>query len=392
MHEPAGYELATSIPVTRRATVPRLVTGRFRTLEEADTVIRAGDADLVGLMRAHIADPDIVKKTVAGHPERVRPCIACNQGCIGNIMRMGGLGCTVNPAVGFESTLSEDLIVKAPVAKKVVVVGGGPGGMEAARVAALAGHKVVLMEASAKLGGSALAASKASHPNAIGDIVGWHEAELFHLGVDVRLNCFAEADDIVAEHPDKVIIAAGSRPRMDSYNLMAPGDPIKGVDQPHVFSSNDVILSPPASLGKTALVLDNVGHFEGILTAIHLVQQGLAVTYVTHHRAFAPYVQTTLRDDSLLELAEKGEFELVINHLLLDIGKGECTIRSRSGQRKRVVPADTVVLVTSNEPNRELVEELKGRVADVSIIGDALSPRGMLESIAEGHRAARAIA
>ena len=392
MVHPTGYNLPYASKFLKDIRIPKIVSGRFRTLEEGEQVLREGTADLIGYVRALIADPELVNKTVAGQAERVRPCIACNQGCIGGIMRMGGLGCTVNPAVGFESSLSEDLIAKSATPKKVVVVGGGPAGMEAARIAALAGHKVVLMEASAKLGGAALAAGKASQPNAIGDIVVWLEAELFHLGVDVRLNCYAEADDIVAEKPDQVIIAAGSRPRMDGYNLMAPGDPIRGVDQPHVMSSNDLIMSPPAKLGKTALVLDNVGHFEGILTAIHLIQQGLAVTYVTHHRAFAPFVQTTLRDDSLLELAEKGEFELIINHLLLDIGKGECTIRSRSGSRIRVVPADTVVLVTSNEPNRELFDELQGRVANVSLVGDALSPRGMQESIAEGHRAARAIA
>ena len=207
----------------------------------------------------------------------------------------------------------------------------------------------------------------------------------------MRLNSYADANDILAEKPDKVIIATGSRPRMDGFNLMAPGDPIQGIDQPHVLSSIDLIMSPPARLGKTALVVDNVGHFEGIMTAIHLIEQGLAVTYITHHRTFAPYVQTTLRDDSLLELADKGDFTLLINQVLLDIGKNACVIRSRSGKRQQTIAADIVVLVTSNEPNRELFDQLQGRVPDVSLIGDALSPRGMLEAIAEGHRAARAI-
>jgi 2,4-dienoyl-CoA reductase-like NADH-dependent reductase (Old Yellow Enzyme family)/thioredoxin reductase len=390
MQHPMGYNLPAARKFLKDISIPRIVSGRFRTLEEAEQVLRDGDATLVGLVRALIADPDLVNKTKAGHAQRVRPCIACNQGCIGGIIRGGGLHCTVNPAAGFEGTLAEDLIVRTTSPRKVVVVGGGPGGMEAARIAALSGHNVVLLEASPKLGGAAIPASKPAQPNSIGDIVVWLEAEIYRLEVDVRLNVYAEPAEILAEKPDIVLIATGSRPRKDSLNLMAPGDPIQGVDQAHVLSSTELIMSPPARLGKTAVVLDNVGHFEGIVSALHLIAQGVAVTFITHHRAFAPYVQTTFRDDSLLEKAEEGDFTLLINTVLLEIEKDGCVIRSRSGSRTRVVPADTVVLVTSNEPNRELFDQLQGK-ATVQLIGDALSPRGMLEAIAEGHRAARAI-
>jgi hypothetical protein len=391
MQYPMGYNVPAARKFLKELTVPRIISGRFRTLEEGEQVLREGGFELVGFVRALIADPELVRKTKAGKAEEVRPCIACNQGCIGGVIRGTGLKCAVNAAVGFEGTLAEDLIVRTKAPKKVVVVGGGPGGMEAARIAATIGHKVVLMEASARLGGAALAAAKPQTQAIIGDIVHWLQAEIYRLGVDVRLNTYAEADDVLAEKPDALIIATGSHPRMDGYQLASPDDPIKGVDQSHVLSSIDLMLSPPPELGRTALVLDNTGHFEGPACAAHLIQQGLAVTYVTHHRAFAPFVQTTFREESMLEKCNEGDFTIFIDQLLLEIRKGDCVVRPKTGKRTRTVPADTVVIVTPNAPNRDLFDTLRGKLGSAVLIGDALSPRDLMAAIAEGHRAARAM-
>jgi len=135
-----------------------------------------------------------------------------------------------------------------------------------------------------------------------------------------------------------------------------------------------------------------VGHFEGVVCAVHLIQRGLAVTYVTSHRVFAPYVRSTNRDDSMLEMLYAGDFTLLINHVLVDIRPGECTVRPLPTAKIRTIPADTVVLVTSNQPNRELFDALKGRVPHAVLVGDALSPRDMQAAIRDGHREARAIA
>jgi hypothetical protein len=208
MHEPTGYELPTAIPITSRTKVPSLVTGRFRTLEEADAVIRAGEADLVALTRATIADPFLVKKTLEGHPESVRPCIACNQGCVGQLLAPPyRMGCAVNPSTGFERSFGDHLLTKPQTPRRILVVGGGPAGMEAARVAAERGHAVTLAEAESRLGGAIKLAMLAPTRANLGDITQWLEQEVYRLGVDVRRSTYVDADDIIGGGWDEVILA-----------------------------------------------------------------------------------------------------------------------------------------------------------------------------------------
>jgi NADPH-dependent 2,4-dienoyl-CoA reductase/sulfur reductase-like enzyme len=135
MHEPMGYELPTSVPISRHVKSPTMVIGRFRTLEECDAVIRAGDADMVGLVRAMIADPDLVNKSLAGKAEEVRPCIACNQACVANVVYLWqiGLQCTVNVGAGNELELGDHKLTPAAEPRRVLVIGGGPAGLEASR-------------------------------------------------------------------------------------------------------------------------------------------------------------------------------------------------------------------------------------------------------------------
>jgi len=242
MHEPVGYEMDLSEQITRIATVPTMVTGRVRTLEEADQIVRTGGADLCGMTRAHIADPDIVIKTQEGREEEIRPCIACNQGCVGNLLGPAGrMGCVVNPGVGFELSVGDDHIGTAEVAKKVLIIGGGPAGMEAARVAALRGHQVTLAEATTELGGMVNFAAKLPKRHGIADLTVWLEAEIYRLGVDVRLSTYLEAGDVAAFGADHVIVATGSSPRMDGVQVTNPGLPAQHMKQSHVLSSVDLL-------------------------------------------------------------------------------------------------------------------------------------------------------
>ncbi|MET0547613.1 MAG: FAD-dependent oxidoreductase [Caulobacterales bacterium] len=388
MEAPTGYELPSAGPIAASVSVPKIVAGRFRTLEEAEEVLRSGAADLVSMVRAQIADPDLVRKTKAGHPEQVRPCIACNQGCIGGVMRGGQLGCLVNPAVGFEARLSEDLIAKTDKSKKVLIIGGGPAGMEAARVAALSGHKVILAEAQAHLGGSAYVARHAPYLQTLGDILQWLEQEVYRLGVDVRLGAYMEAEDVLAEKADVVIVATGAQPRMDGVQTMTPWAPPGGAHLPHVMSTTELLMEPKQSWGRTALVLDDVGQYEAIAAIDALMSKGLAVTYVTRFSLMTPQAEFTQRTTPAWERFVKGNFQMHVRSQLTDIRQGSCTIRSIHGGADIEIPADHVVLITPNRAMRDLYNALTGKVDSLRIAGDAQTPRDVQAAIAEGRAAA----
>jgi hypothetical protein len=394
MEEPVGYELPSARQITAVATVPSIVTGRFRTLEEAEHVIAEGVADMVSMVRALIADPDVVRKTRAGRADEVRPCIACNQACYGGVSTGGRMGCVVNPAVGFERTLAEDLITPVASPSRVLVVGGGPAGMEAARVAMLCGHDVTLVEASPELGGAVTAARQSPRFALLGDIVDWLGAALERQGVRVELGTFLTAADIPTYGADTVIVATGSTPRMDGLQPTYPGQPARGVDQAHVLSSNALLTGGLPYGAASALVLDTVGHFEAITAAEFLVANGVALTYLTSLPSFGGLpVLSSQRDLPALEYLYQGDFTLLTRHHLVEIGPSSCVVRPLESSRAREVPADLVVLVTQNEPNRGLHDELVAAGhANVCVIGDAASPRDLKFAIAEGHMTARSIA
>ncbi|MDY0036284.1 MAG: FAD-dependent oxidoreductase [Zoogloea oleivorans] len=396
MHEPMGYEIPTSAPIARAARTPAIVTGRFRTLEEADQIIRLGDADLVALTRAHIADPQLVNKTLAGHPEQVRPCIACNQGCVGGLLGPAArMGCTVNPAIGAEDSLDDTRLTPVATPRRVLVVGGGPAGMEAARVAALRGHTVTLAEAADNLGGTLRIAARAPQRHGIADIAVWLEQEIYRLGVDVRLSSYLSADDIRSLAPDAVILATGSLPRMDGIQLSHPGEPIAGIARPHVLSSWDLLLERPPRPVKSAVVIDDVGHYEGIAAAEHLLAQGAEVHFVTRHAAFAHQMEAALSAEPALQRFARGRFTLHLRTRALAIGQNDVELLPAylpaGGPGAFRVPAERVVFISHNAPNRELASELATSGIPLQIIGDANAPRFLPVAIREGRLAGMAV-
>jgi 2,4-dienoyl-CoA reductase-like NADH-dependent reductase (Old Yellow Enzyme family) len=392
MAEPAGYELEPDQALLASVSVPRMVTGRFRTLEEAEQVLRSGSAELVSLVRAQIADPDLVRKTREGRAEAVRPCIACNQGCIGGLLQVARMGCAVNPSAGAEGLLDESLIEKSAHRKKVLVVGGGPAGMEAARIAALRGHHVILAEAGAGLGGSLLAARRAPRLHTIGDIVDWLEREILKVGVEVRAGTFLEPEDALAEAPDVLIVATGAADRADGLQAANPGEPPPGCGLPHVTNAHDLLVDASRDFAPAnALVLDDVGHYEAVAAAEFLVERGAAVTYVTGQPAFAPRMNGTFRNDVALKRLYQGNFRLLVGHFLAAVETHQCVVRPLRGARMQTIPAESVVLVTHKAPRRTLYDVLLGQLPDIKLVGDASSPRTLQDAIREGHLAARFI-
>ena len=396
MDLPMGYQVPHSSKLTAATKVPRFVIGRFRTLDEAEQVLRDGVADMVHMTRAHIADPAIVRKTKAGFPEQVRACIGCNQACW--FSSQGGMfpiACTINPAAGMEGTLDEDLIVPAAKPGHVLVIGGGPAGMEAARVARLRGHRVTLVEAGPDLGGQVAIAKRAPRLHTIGDIIFWLEQEIYRLGVEVRTNTYFEAENVLAEKPDFVVVATGAMPRGNGIQYQAPEAPVPGFDLPHVLSTEELLTSPHRDLGKTGLVFDDIGHYEALAAAEYMLSKGMAVTFATRYAMIGPNLDQLSRVEPALRRFAAGDFTPIMRAKLAKIGPSTCDVRTMHRAEPETVKADTVVFVTAREPMRDVYDELRqnGFVLgkNLAIAGDANAPRDLQFAISDGHRMVRAM-
>ena len=390
MHEEHGYELSQSIPASRALKKPSFVVGRITTLEEADRIISSGEADMVSMIRATLADPDIVRKSQEGRTEDVRPCLGCNQGCIGGstgpLMRFG---CVVNVGAGQELRFGDDTITPSAESKRVMVIGGGPAGLEAARVAALRGHQVTLYEASDELGGQVKLARKAPTRDEFGKDIDWIVPQLRKLEVKIELNKKVDEEIIEKEKPEAIILATGSTPRRDGFQAARPASPVIGINNKNVFTSWE-IMAEEVETGKHVLVFDDVGHYEGIAVAEFLLEKGVAVTFATPHTSIGPQtVGALMRDPALRRLTDhESGFSLVPRAQLSAIQKDSVVITNLDSGKDHIHAADSVVLISGNESNRGLVDVLEEYAGEVFVTGDAVASRPMEKAIHDGHYAA----
>jgi 2,4-dienoyl-CoA reductase-like NADH-dependent reductase (Old Yellow Enzyme family)/thioredoxin reductase len=395
MDEPLANEMPANAAITAGLTAPTMVVGRIMTLDDAERIVADGAADMVSMVRALIADPELVAKSERGEAHLVRPCIGSNVGCVGQLMSTGTLSCVVNVAAAREVAVPFDPPGPAAERKRVLVVGGGPAGLEAARTAALRGHDVHLYEAGRHLGGQVAIAATAPHRSDIGAITEWLTGEVERLEVTIRLASMVDPDVVAEVDPDEVIVATGVSPRRDGFQLTTPIDPVPGHDLPHVFTSWDVFgFGGRASLVGPALVYDDTGTFEAISVADRLLEAGLEVTMVGRLDAIGatlPYPPATVA--AAKERLMSGAFDFIGGHHLLEIRPDAVDIGVAFTDRRRTIPASTVVIVTYGHPNRELAEWLaagSGRWT-VHQIGDVTGTNGLLPAIHQAAALARTI-
>jgi len=273
MGTPAGPHLDLAREVKRLVKLPVMQAARVNDVATARHAISSGAVDLIGMTRAHMADPHIVAKIMRGEEQRIRPCVGAGY-CIDRLYQGAEALCLHNPATSREATMPHVIAPSTGAKKKVVVVGAGPAGLEAARVSAARGHQVVLFEAADKPGGQILLAAKLQRRREIIGIVDWLAAEIAQLGVECRFNTYAEAADVLAEDPDIVVIATGGLPNAGRLKFGA-----------ELATSPWDILAGQVPVAPEVLLFDDHGAHEGLTLAEFAVNQGAKLDYVSPERA-----------------------------------------------------------------------------------------------------------
>ena len=345
----------------------------------ADQLLAQGSADVVGMTRALIADPELPRKAQEGRFDDIRQCVGANEGCIDRIYQGKPVTCVQNPAVGREDELGE--VRPAAMRKRVVVVGGGVAGLEAARVAAIRGHGVVLFEKETEVGGQVLIAARAPARTDYAGIVRFLRVQVAKLGVEVRLQVEATAELVLAESADAVVVATGSHPHLPL---------LPGVNGKHVVTDRDVLLER-VPVGDKVVLVDDVHTQQALSTAEYLLDQGKRVEVIS--RLFYPGQDIGITSIVPLYTRLFSKGVTLTPHTELRAVEGSTVVVANvySGAERRIEGVDTVVLAMGSRSTDHLYRALKGRVQDLYPVGDCLAPRGVHHALLEATRAARAI-
>ena len=310
MGTPAGPQLEFAGAVKREFELPVFHAARINEVATARHALRKNLLDMVGMTRAHMADPYIVAKIESGEEERIRPCVGMGY-CLDRLYENGDALCAHNAATGREQTMPHLVPKTSGSAKKIVVIGAGPSGLEAARVCAERGHKVVLFEANDSAGGQLLLAAKVKRRRETISIADWLFAEVQRLGVEVRFNFYAEISDVLAETPEVVIVAVGGLPNTEFLR--------DGADL--VVPSWD-ILAGTVKAGKNILLFDDNGQHPGISCAEFLANSETKLEYVTPERIIAPDVGGT-NYPAYLRALHLNEVKITLNHRLTEVHRND---------------------------------------------------------------------
>jgi len=373
IYYPQGCKVPYTQLVKETLRIPVILDGRIDDPELAERLLEEGKADFIGLGRPLLADPEWPKKVKEGRTTDIRNCIYCNE-CTNRIFSCRYAKCTVNPALGREK---ESKVWLASTHKRVMVIGGGPGGMRAATIAAIRGHKVTLYEKSKKLGGNLRAASSPQFKVPMRPIIDWLEREANRAGVKIELGREATAKTIEEIKPDVVVLATGSIPAIPD---------VPGVKGQNVATATDILLGK-VKVGDKVVVVG--GGSIGCETALYLAQMAKEVVIVEMLPDIA-LDAGPIEKVALLKLLTESKVKWFTGMKLDRITEESAVVCNKDGQRQ-TFQAGSVVLATGMKANDRLYKELEGKVPELYKIGDALQPRRVFDAIHEGEAVAHLI-
>ena len=374
MYQQKGLYIEYARMVREAVSVPVICAGRMDNPDLALSAIESGACDIVSLGRPLLADPDYVNKLRAGRVESIRPCLSCQEGCMGRIQEYSALNCAVNPAACRER---EWALLPALQKKTVLIVGGGVAGMEAARVCALRGHRPILCEKSSRLGGNLLPGGAPDFKEDDLALVRWYEHELSELAVEIRKNTSVDADYVRSCQADCVLITTGSLPVIFSLG-----------DDNKVFPAAQALLNE-IETGENVVVIG--GGLVGCETALWLAQQGKSVQIVEALDSIlklnAPLCHAN--SDMLAELIPYNDIKVHCSAKAVRTTEKGLLIETAQGEQE--IKADTVLLCVGYRANKSLFEELKFEIPNIHVIGDAKNVANIMYAIWDAYQVAASI-
>lgn len=366
------------------------VLGRLTSVADGEAALASGVCDVVGAARAMIAEPDLVRNAFEGREGRSRTCIACNW-CMHGMLDDGAMSCPLNPASYRERYWDPEKLLPATRPGRVVVVGGGPGGLEAARVSAERGHEVTLIEARERLGGALALWAGLPGRGFYGKSIEWWQRELEILGVEVRLGSPATAKIILEERPDAVILATGALYSRSGHSSFRD-QPIPGHEQAFVYTPEEVLLGTANPSGRV-VILDGEGLNAGVGVAEVLANRGCGVEFLTP--GFSPVgtrVRGTEETRFIMQRLLSSGVKITPSTYIREIGDRQVSAFNIYSEEQRLIKdVDAVVLATGRLSVNHLEQELEGKVAQLFAIGDAAAARMWAAASYEGHLFARHI-
>ena len=359
--------------IKEAVSIPVSSVGRIVTPENAEALIENGVCDIVGLGRSLLADPDYVKKLEAGEGRRIRHCMMCNKGCTDSIQNRKFLSCVLNAENGYEY---ERTITPADNKKKVVIVGAGPAGLEAARVAAVKGHDVIVYDKDTQVGGQLNIASVPPRKEEMNRAIHYLANEVKVLGVDLRLGKAVTSEDILADQPDEVIVATGA----SNFILNIPGK-----DMPHVQDAWKVLSNEQFPAGRIVVI---GGGLVGAETAEYLALRGNDVSIVEMMDTIAKEESTTIRPEMMADFEKHGVKQFT-NTKVTEITA--TTVEAETAEGKVSLPCDYVVFAVGARSNAFDMTALEEKNIHVQVVGDANKVADINSAIESGYLAANAL-